>query len=165
MELTPAVQRLQDYLLSQGIPSNHGVSECKIAEFEHHQRVRIPADLRHYFMTMNGTAGAYAYGIIRFWNLDEFKSVAEEIGNTHPKSAVIQAKYNELFKCAENYFVFADSLHESQLYAIHLSLCENAEASQIVMLDGSEPIAVANTFSKFIDTYIMEPERLRLIVD
>lgn len=116
-------------------------------------------------MTLNGTAGAYAHGIIRFWNLDEFKSLADVIENTKPTSAVIQATYHERIKGAESYFIFADFLHESQLYAIHLSLYENAEANHIIMLDGSAPIVVADNFSAFIDTYIMSPQSLRLSVD
>jgi len=152
-------------MLSQDIPCNHGVLEDQIAEFEHHHKVRIPADLRHYFMTMNGTAGDYAYGAIRFWDLDEFKSVAEKKGNTRPNSSVILTAYHELFNGAECYFIFADFLYDMQLYAIHLSSCENVEANQIIMLDGSAPIEVADTFSAFVDTYIESPERLRLLID
>ena len=165
MEHTSAVQRLSDYLVSQEIPSNHGVSENRITAFEHQHKIRMPADLRHYFMTINGTAGAYAYGIIRFWSLDEFKSVAEEVGSAKARSNLVKAAYHELFKGVESCFVFADYLHESQFYAIHLSLCESSEANQIIILDGSAPLEVADNFSDFIDTYITSPERLRLAAD
>jgi hypothetical protein len=158
-------QRLKDYLLSQGVPCDDGVSEDRIAEFEHRHNVQMPVDFRCYFMTMNGSAGAYGYGMIRFWKLDEVKSIAEEIDNTLPTASVIQAAYLEPIEGAEHYFVFADFLHESQLYAIHLSLSQDDGVNQVVVLDGSAPIKVADTFSQFVDVYITSPECLRLVVD
>ena len=97
MEPASAVERLNDYLLSQAIPRNQGVLENRIAAFEHQYGIRVPADLKHYFITINGTAGAYAYGIIRFWDFDEFRSIANEIENTQTESAVIQSAYHEIF--------------------------------------------------------------------
>jgi len=126
----------------------------------------MPVDVRDYFVAMNGcSAGGYGYGMIRFWNLDEVKSVAEEIpGNAPPTAAVIQSAYREPLAGGEHYFVFADFLHDLQLYAIHLSSSQNG-LNPVIVLDGSAPIKIADSFSHFVDLYITSPKSLRLLVD
>ena len=165
MQPESAGQRLKEYLVSQGVPCDAGVSERRIAQFESRTGVRVPPEVRDYFTTMDGSAGAYADGLIRFWGLDEVKSVAEEIPGDAPSSAaVIQAFYRVPIEGADHYFVFADAMHEAQLYAIHLS-STTGEDNEIVLLDGSAPIPVANSLSQFIERYIDSPEQLRLVVD
>jgi hypothetical protein len=158
-------RRLKDFLLSQGVACDAGVSQQRIAEFEHRNNVRMPPDFKSYFTTMNGTAGGYGSGIVRFWDLDDVKSVADEIpGDTPPMAAVIQSAYDEPIDGAADYFVFADASHEIQLYAIHLSPSGHGQG-EVVLLDGSQPIRVSDTFAQFIDLYINSPGSLRLSVD
>ena len=160
-----AGQRLKAYLQSQEVPCDSGVPDHRIGELEGRCHIRMPADLRSYFMTMNGSAGEYAYGIIRFWNLNDFKSVEEEMRNKSSVASQIMYAYRD--KPVENaaqYFIFADCMIDSQFYAIHLTSALDG-LSRIILLDGSEPVKVADTFSQFIDLYITSPERLRLILD
>jgi hypothetical protein len=159
-------QLLRRYLLSHGVACEAGVSEERLMEFEQLHNIRMPVDFRDYFLTMNGcSAGGYGYGIVRFWNLEEVKTVAEEIpGNRPPTATVIQSTYNESIEGGEEYFVFADVMHDMQLYAIHLSTAQSG-LNDIVVIDGSAPWKVANNFSEFIHLYLSSPALLRLVVE
>lgn len=156
-------KRLKDSILSHGVQVAVGVSEEQIAYFERQHDIKMPPDLRGYLVEMNGSAD-YAFGLIRFWSLDEMKSVAQAVSDTPPSAAVIQAAYRQGIDDAAHYFVFADFLHESQLYAIHLSSSLD-HPNQIKLLDGTAPVKVADSFAEFADLYIASPESLRLCVD
>jgi hypothetical protein len=164
MNAEPASQRLHNYLSSQGVACGGEISRDRISEFERRYNVLMPSDLADYFATINGTDGD-AYGIIHFWDLSEVKTVEEEIlAKSGPGSAVIQAAYSAPTTFGKHYFVFADCLYEAQLYAIRLSLSQHG-ANDVILLDGGEPIEVAESFSHFVELYIKEPGRLRLILD
>jgi hypothetical protein len=157
-------KRLKDFIESHGSDCSSGASEARILEFEQKYSVVIPEDLRSYFAELNGTAGDYAYGIVRFWSIDEVRTVKQEIAAaTPPDMAVIQAMYSEPIDDGENFFVFADCLHESQLYAIHLSTSDMP--NDIILLDGEKPTVVAESFSDFVERYLTAPEDLRLVID
>src|SRR5262245_49545255 len=89
-------QRLKDYLLSNGVLCNAGVSEDRLEQFEVRYKVRLPGDIRNYFLTMSVSPGAYGYGMIRFWSLEEIKSVEEIIRATPPDGSVIKRSYSEI---------------------------------------------------------------------
>src|SRR5579883_1161051 len=114
-------KRLKDFLNSHGDFANDGAPEEQVLQFELRYGIRIPDDFRHYLLTMNGTGQNYGYGILRFWELANIKTVAEEIpGNLAPTAAVIQTSYLDSIDKGNEYYVFADYLDESQLYAIHI---------------------------------------------
>jgi hypothetical protein len=113
---------------------------------------------------MDGSAGNYAFGIIRYWKLDELKTIATERRITPHDAAVIVTAYDESVRGANEYFLFADCLHEAQLYALRLSK-ELSQPNQVILLDGSDPVRVADSFSQFVDRYITSPEQLRLVTD
>jgi SMI1 / KNR4 family (SUKH-1) len=165
MATKTAGDRLRDALVSQGVVCGIGVTERRIAEFERRNKVHMPSDLKSYFAAMNGWADAYGDGVIRFWSLEEFRSVADEVpGDTPPTAAVIQAKYQEPIADGEHYFVFADALHEAQLYAIDLAPPRGG-LNDVALLDGTEPSKVADSFSHFVELYLSDPSRLRLFDD
>ncbi|MBC8353253.1 MAG: SMI1/KNR4 family protein [Planctomycetes bacterium] len=157
-------QRLKDFLTSHDIQPALGLAEEVITKFEQHHKVHIPTDLREYFRAMNGSADAYAYGIIRFWGLNEVESVVDVVSRADPSSAVIQTAYRDGFEDAEHYYVVADFLHELQLYAIKL-LPSQRGPNEVIILDGSPPTRVADSFSEFVDFYVDSPERLHLAID
>src|SRR5688572_5234003 len=88
-------KRLKLFIESQGSECGTGVTEARISQFESETGVEIPDDLRAYFTELNGTAGDYTYGIIRFWSIDEVRTVSEEISAANPNMAVIQTMYSE----------------------------------------------------------------------
>jgi hypothetical protein len=154
---------LREFVESRGSKCGVGATDERIYEFERENNVQIPGDLRTYFIELNGTAGDYAYGIIRFWSIDECRTLEHEISAAIPGMAVIQATYGEPIEGYDQFFVFADYLHESQLYAIRLSSA--TQPNPIVMLDGGEPVVVADSFSDFVKRYLTAPEELRLEAD
>jgi hypothetical protein len=163
MGATTIGQRLKDYITFHGSDCGAGVSEERVSAFEHRNRILVPPDLRTYFITMNGTAGDYAYGIIRFWSLDELQSISQEISAKRTHKALIQSRYREPIEEGDTFFVFADCLHEAQLFAIYLS--PQVKANPVIILDGDQPRKVADSFSHFVELYLASPERLQLIVD
>jgi hypothetical protein len=164
MSSTTASKQLKTYLVSQDIVLTRGVSDERIKQFESYYRVQMPVDLANYFREVNGSGEVYAFGMLRFWNLEEVATLKEVVERTPRQAAVIQADYSIEPGSASDLFVFADYLHESQLYAIHLADLE-AQRNYVVLLDGTQPIRVADSFSDFIDLYIHSPERLRLSAD
>lgn len=157
-------QRLKEFLRSHGDLANVGAAQDQVAAFELRYGVQMPQDFREYLMAMNGSGGNYGYGIIRFWGLDDIKSLAEEIpGDAPPTAAVIQASYRAPIENGREYYVFADYLDESQLYAIRIS--PGGGPNDIVILDGSAPVEVADSFSTFVDLLISSPGKLRIAVD
>ena len=146
METNVLLNQLRDYVIANGARAAPGASHSILARFESYYNVQLPDDIRDYFLLMNGSDGSPSYGIMRFWSIEEVKTVAEEISRTPPKAAVIQAQYGKPFPGAEHYFVFADVLYEIQLYAIRLSP-PGAGLGEIILLDGSPPLKMANSFS------------------
>jgi len=157
------VQTLRDFLKSERTKCGRGVASERLTAFERQNDVRLPDDLNAYFSELNGTDGDYAYGIIRFWALDEVASLEQEIQSISSRASVIQATYGSPTAEMKDYFVFADHMHEAQLYAIRLGPA--SKNNMVVMLDGGEPVEVASSFSDFINQYMTNPEALKLTVD
>lgn len=154
---------LRERFTSQETACGDGTSEESIREFEVANGVVVPDDLRSYLIEIDGTSGDYAYGIIRFWCLAEICSISEELQSKRHAKGLIHSCYDRPFEEERNYFVFADHMHEAQLYAIQLTLTNNHNS--IVMLDGSAPVKVADSFTEFVMRYLSAPESLKLTVD
>lgn len=163
MTTTSTVQRLKDFLLSTGTKCGHGTTESRLIEFERMCRVKIPHDLRSYFRELNGTAGDYAFGIVRFWSIDECKSVESELASKRQHRALIHSAYQQPVQHGEDYFIIADCMHEVQLYAIDLSSA--GALNQVIVLDGGPPRDVATSFSDYVERYLARPESLGLVTD
>lgn len=158
------VDQLKSFLMTHGVMCGAGVTEDRIDDFETRYGIRFPLDIRDYFARLNGTAGDYGYGIMRFWSIDEVRTLAEEIYFASAGAAVIQGAITVPIEDASREFVFADCLHESQLYTIHLSPLRN-DQNYISLFDGSTAVRVAHSFSEFIELYLNSPGSLRLVVD
>jgi|TARA_B110000116_G_C16445452_1_gene406826 hypothetical protein len=155
-------KRLKDFMKSDGSECGASASDARVLEFERKFGVVIPEDLRSYFIEVNGTAGNYAYGILRFWSIDEFRTVTQETSATRsPNHSVIQSAYSEPIDDGESFFVFADCMWDVQLYAIHLSTSDTP--NNIILLDGGKPTVVAKSFSDFVERYLTSPDDLRLM--
>lgn len=156
-------KRLKAFVESHGSNCGAGVTQTRISVFERENGIQIPEDLKRYFAEVNGTEGDYAYGIVRFWSIDECRSLKQVISETPAGAAVIQAAYSAPIQEDDQYFVFADYLHESQLYAIRLSPSD--QQNPVILLDGGEPVVVAESLSDFVERYLTSPEDLRLEAD
>lgn len=155
--------RLKAYLLSHDSQCGVPASDAEILEFEMRNMTTIPEDMRAYFREVNGTAGDYAYGIIRFWNIEEVRTLAQELMAKRTSMALIHSRYTTPIQDEGTLFVFADYMHESQLYAIQLS--PGAQRNPVIMLDGSDPTEIAISFTDFVERYLTTPEELRLMID
>jgi hypothetical protein len=144
-------KRLRDYWLSQDIEINPGLSDEGLRAFEARYQVSLSADLRDYFLTVNGMAeGVSDNALIRFWSLNEIKPIPEE-DPTYGTPSYIQD--------AQSFFVFADYCIWSHAYAIRLAL--NPETSnQIVVIGAEAPITIFNSFSELVSSYLDDPDSL-----
>jgi len=158
-----SMEALVEFLKSERTECGTGVDSRRLSVYEAQNEVTFPEDVRAYFTDLNGTNGDYAYGIIRFWGLDEFATLEDVIRASGSRAAVIQSAYDGSSWTRRDYFVFADHMHEAQLYAIRLR--PESEPNQVVVLDGGEPTVVASSFTDFVRRYLKAPVSLRLVVD
>lgn len=158
-------QRLMIYWREQDLPVRNGVADGRIRLFERHYGVELPHDFRNYLLTVDGLNYAYSYGMISFWELERIKPVTAEIPGSTPTGApVVQGSATVTFKDADKYFVFADFMHDMQLYAIRLS-GNLQEPNDVIVIGRDSPLTVASSFSEFVDLYFQSPQSLYLSVD
>lgn len=162
MTATTPGTRLREYLSSDGTTCGVPASDDQISDFELRTSTTIPDDLRAYFREVNGTVGDYAYGIIRFFSIDEVRSLAEEWEAKRHFPTLIHSRYSAPIEGQDRLFVFADHMHEAQLYAIRLSPTDNRHS--VMILDGGKPEVIAESFADFVNKYLSNPAELRLMV-
>jgi hypothetical protein len=142
---------LKNRWLSRGLEVNPGVSKEKLSQFESRYQVSLPADLRDYFLTVDGMAeGVTDDALIRFWSLNEVKPIPAEAPEFARPSYIREA---------ESLFVFADYSIWAHAYAIRLS-SSTENANPIVVIGGEKPIKVFDSFSDLVSSYLIDPDRL-----
>ena len=153
MEDDAIIQRLatlRERWIDQGIAYDKPATEIDVTAFEARYGVVLPADLRAYFITLNGTAvGAYGMQdkhLLGFWHLDEVRSFAElfaDYGPTTPEQA--------------RTFVVAD--HSIWVYGFGIQLSADPNAPTPIVVDiGSPYHRVAESFSEFLKAYLRDDE-------
>lgn len=140
-------ERLKNHWLSHHVDCNVGVSEIALATFEKKFGVILPADLRNYFLTVNGMPeGVTDDEMIRFWMLEEVKAL--------PDGAADYASQDYVDN-PESLFLFADYSLWAHAYAIRLSASPLTENS-IFIIGGDYPILLFRSFSELIDGYLTD---------
>ena len=114
-----------------------------MAAFEQRYNVRLPPDLRQYFLTLNGGIlgheGSADNELISFWRLDQVEPLA-------------RVSERELF-------AFGDWSIDAHVYAIQLSV--DATAPTPIYIDGGwQLIPVASTFAEFVRGYLAGNEHV-----
>lgn len=141
---------LKHHWLAQGIEINPGVSKEKLTAFESRYRVSLPADLRDYFLTVDGMADGFTdNALIRFWSLSEVKPIPEEAPSFSDPSYV---------EDAESLFVFADYSIWCHAYAIRLSL--TGDSNPIFVIGDETPLRMFGSFSELVSTYLTNADLL-----
>ena len=135
--LMESLGRLKSAWASQGIECGVPATDAELAEFEKSHRVCLPADLREYFLRVNGMARN------EWWQWDD------DLINFYPLA--------ELIRCAETAgqtarFVFADHCISAHEYAVELTASLPLSGSVYVI--GSGPVLIARTFSEFLARYL-----------
>src|SRR5690242_19516796 len=83
---------------NENIPIRSGVDELALQRFEHKNGVKVPADMREYFSTVNGMGDHYdEANFFRFWPIEQVKPVREYL-----------PIFAEKFPQFANYFLFFD---------------------------------------------------------
>ena len=138
------VESLRSNWLSRGIKINPGVSKATLQLFESKYKVMLPDDLREYFLLVNGMdANSTDEDLIRFWPLEEVKSISEGA------SAYSDQSY---LPDPGSIFLFADYCIWTHLYAIRLSSCEGR--NEVYVIGGKSPIFLAGSFTEFATLYL-----------
>jgi hypothetical protein len=142
------IDRLERYWSTPGRGeanrSGKNVTEEEIKAFEARKQVRLPADLRAFFLCLNGTDGNGDYQLFRFLAFDEFEAVESW------KPRLIDA---------ESYFDFADFMIDCYRYAIYLGN-EPTWQNRVILTGYPGNPVVAQSFTEFLELYLRDDIRL-----
>lgn len=136
---------LKNLWASLGVEINPGVSTEELTAFESKYRVSLPADLRDYFLTVDGMAEDVTDdALIRFWSLNEVKPLHEGAPEYSDPTYIQQA---------ETLFVFADFCIWSHAYAIRLS-SDSESPNPVFVIGGEQPEKMFASFSDLVASYL-----------
>lgn len=157
MTIAKPMSRIVDYWHRTIAEVPQGVSAETIAAFESKQRVILPADVREYFMTANGTGDDMDVECLRFWPLDEVKPVHEELAGYGRVSHAERFSYPDCF-------VFADFLIHSWLLAVRVTSDPEQPAPVFQIMNNSPPgDLVADSFREFLERYAGDPWSIQFL--
>lgn len=129
----------------QGI-ARPGAGRADIDNVERLHGVRLPSELASLFLLADGMReDEMDDHMIHFWPISELKPVYEEVPE-------------EYRSVHEGFFLFADYSLWTHGYAIKID--SSANAGMIAIVGKEQPVAVATSFSIFIDNYLHHPDRL-----
>jgi len=143
------LDRLESFWYSEWPQVSHrpiAATEEQIQAFEELNHIKLPANLRRYFLRLNGTDGNGDDRMYRFWPISEIAPVAKEL------------KRFDLPE-ADRYFLFADFMIESYYFAIYLGNNPSLQ-NQIVVPDSFGKYPVAFDFSHFLELYLRDDPKL-----
>ena len=135
------LDQVKRHWAAQKARPGRGAGADQIDAFERRYQVTMPDDLRAYFCTLNGLeAGQHGEMVdefMSFWNLDQVRSVAEEL------------------ECIDgrDLFVFADHSLWAHAYAIRLSMSPHV-GGEVYLVGGRNPLRVAASFDAFLRGYL-----------
>jgi hypothetical protein len=77
--MRPLLQKLTEKWRSDGLAIPAGVSQETINQFENERGVKLPDDMREYFLAVNGMGekGPWDDDVFSFWPLNEVRSIKE----------------------------------------------------------------------------------------
>jgi hypothetical protein len=145
-------ERLNSFWLAQGMPPRSRATEKQLQRFELRYGVPLPPDLRDYFALVDGMDDTWAWDEdhFSFWTLARVESASESYAD-------------QFLKDQSSYFVFADYLISSTVYAIHLT--PQGGKGNLVMgirVGGTfckrkyEVGIMADSFSEFAERYLAD---------
>jgi hypothetical protein len=130
-----------------GLTIRPPVAPQAIQEFEATYRVALPADLRAYFLAVDGMEDELDPGMNRFWPLEMVKPVEEELTDIHPDRFAYPG-------C----FVFVDHCIWCLAWAVRLESKPAAVSGPVFQVTASETPGrqVATSFMSFIEMYLAD---------
>jgi hypothetical protein len=135
---------------SAGLAVRAGASGEAIEAFERRHGVRLPADMRDFYSLMDGIEyGCTDETLICFWPLAEVNAVEAKLFGQ--RGIPDYSRLLHSFPSRDNFFVFADYLVWSHMYAV--AIADDSEvAGPVIWLDGNWAW-IADSFSEFMQRY------------
>jgi hypothetical protein len=142
--------RLADYWRRCGLDVPPGVPEEAIQAFETKYGVMLPADLRAYFLTADGSGEDVDADLHSFWSLAELRPVHEELAETKPD----RFSYPGCFVFADHCFSLCD-------YAVRIT-ADKEFSGPVYRVMGLEVPAepMAASFGEFVESYLADPKSI-----
>jgi SMI1 / KNR4 family (SUKH-1) len=157
------IDKLKAQWSLRGIKTRHGVSLETIEAFESRYRVRLPDDLREYFIGVDGMEpGEMDADMFAFLPLAAVKSVPEELADFAGVPDYTETV--RILPDPQHWFVIVDYLVRSAVFAIRLS--DDPGSTPVVWIgDGRRHRLVAPSFSTFLEAYLADPDDLAMPKD
>ena len=137
-----------------GAEPRHGVDARALDDFRLHNGVSIPEELAAFHRVTNGIeSDANMFAV---WGLGEIRRVPEALGDFRGSP-----DYGEIANTlpdANTYFVFADWMIWSHVFAVKAPAAEGGVLGPVVWICGSEHGVVAPTLADFWERYLVDPE-------
>ena len=145
------MQRLIARWTEHGIAIRSGASDADISNFESRFHCTMPADLRHYFETVNGMGelGTTDDDLFSFWRLSDVQSVAQYV----PDRA-------DRLPNASRYLIIADHSIGLPSFAIRISATPNAPSPVASLFTDRGALELEDTFDSFtgfLRSYLDDP--------
>lgn len=143
----------------ESISSLKFITEDEISLFQTENNLLIPSDLVEYFKVLNGSNEEYTDRFFKFYSLSNFKSINDDLKNWNGVP-----NYSNIINTLDDYksyYVFADYSFCMFSYAIKL-YADVSISNQVLVLSGDEYKIIANSFSEFLDLYMINSIELQL---
>jgi hypothetical protein len=136
---------------SKGVKPRTPVGLSEIENFHRLHRVNLPRTISNFYLASNGTE--YDHDLLSFWPLEELGAVPETLSSSGGTPDyrnivnVLPARYS--------FYVFADYLILSHLYAFKLSEDKN-QSAPVVWIYADEWHEIASSFESFLVSYLQD---------
>lgn len=145
-------ERVRDFWRTAGAGPRNGLSSDDIWAAEARLGVRFPPDVAAFFRTVNGTAGTCG-DLFEAWSLDRVGPVPDVLSEF--RGGPDYGRIGTALPRAVEYFVFADAMVWSQVFAVRLA---SGAATEVMWISGTSFAAVVPTFEAFWERYLVEPD-------
>jgi SMI1 / KNR4 family (SUKH-1) len=127
----------------KGVQPREAATPTDIAATERRLGVRVPTDVREFWLVMNGSEGStpVEHGWLTFWPLEQWQTVAAlGLDGSHRHAVVFADHGLDAWHCA---FEAEDA----------------DDGARIIRIDGSDQV-VSETFTAFIDAVVRDDRKL-----
>lgn len=153
--MSQRIARLLDHWERRGIRRAPPSAPADLTRFESRFAVRLPGDLREYFLVAGGmdlaATNAPDDAGFSLWPLPDLTPAAQGLS----ARGVVGVSLSGL----DGLFLFADYLGFSWAYAIDLQNTAD-RPNPVVLLGRETPVPIADSFSHFVDFYLADAPQL-----
>lgn len=121
----------------------------EIEVFQNEYNVKIPQDLKDYYLMINGSGNLPLDNLYEFYSIKRTKRIQDELINW--AGSPDYSKVN--FEGIESVFVFGDFMFNLQAFGIELTQKVSAE-NKVFIFCGEDFKIIARSFTEFLDLYL-----------